>query len=680
QHAGTGAWVYAPTVGHPATSYSLATANLQNATQYHVWIRALDAAGNGGPFGHLGTFTVSIDTAAPGGVPNAVARIGGQNVAGLTVGVTNPTIALSWSHATDNVGVASYQVVLQHAGTGNWLYYPTVAYPATSYSLATANLANGTQYLVWMRALDAAGNAGPFGHLGTFTVVLDTTPPGAPGSFAALLNTRSIGGQQVPWSNPLVDLSWTPASDASGIRQYSVAIERVDVAGTAGSRLVAGTATTLAYATSNLVVGGTYRFSIRAQDNRDNWGPAAQSPTFVIAPPLSSSVNPQLELMITSVQVVDDPERAFGCGPWTFCAMMSSLAGSQDPAAFTERFFRLHDVQQRIGDDVIQPEPHVTSKVLGAWPRLGDGRLDMARSPLKLLAIVNRADLVGPGDAGEARMVFGFEVNEVDDFTLIMEYRMSTALMSRAQWWAEWHRLMQNPDPWSPAYRQQLQFLTDSFARTPINGKISLGQLRTNDGLAFRTTLRWEFREFHQPSANGDLVQTTVKNTPRQIWQDSTALGNWINANEAAVLAETHVLGDPITLGGADFLFGFSTPSNVVNKRAGAQFSKNTCSGCHIQNSLEPNGRAIFYHLTPRKAFQETQQSAFFRSVQLCGETSENFDCLFPYTQNELVRRKGIFEQDLGLVGFGATATSAVPMRNPTDAQVVTLESLNRVH
>jgi hypothetical protein len=687
QHVASGVWTYNVSANHPATSFTLATSGLQSGSQYRMWLRAVDDAGNAGTFADLGAFTVTIaDTTPPSALPSLTARIGGSLIAGLTVANTSPSIAINWGLATDNVAVARYQILLVHTQSGGGVYNFTVNHPTASHTLATSGLLDGGNYSVQVRAIDSSNNNGPLSNAGTFFVRLDVTPPSAVGSFNATLNTRPIGGQQIPWSNPSVDMNWSAASDAGGIRRYRVLLERVDVPGVTATQLLGSNILATNFPASGLVVGGTYRFGVHAQDHSDNWGPVVYAGNFGIAPPIGSNVQPRHEMMITALPIVEDPTRTTGCGAWTFCALMTALAGNQDPAQFTENLFDLFRVTQNIGDDVVAPSAHVPNKLFAAWPRQSNGRLDLTQSPLRLLAIVNRADLVRPGDAGEARMVFGFRTGVQDNLTVILEYRMSLDLLSRAQWWSEWHRLAQHPDQGSEGFRSQLQFLTDKFARTPVNGKISLGQLRTNDGLIFASTLFWEFREFMQPAGNARMVQTTVKQTPRQIFNGSTTLGNWINSHEAEVLSETHEVSAPLTLAGADFIGGFLAP-NTSNPLAGMLFSKNSCSGCHIANSFSQGSGNIFYQIPPRSAGQEARLSDFFFNRQLCGDSDEDGKCLFPYTQNELGRRENIFEQNLGAVGFFAGDSEKLrsevfehPMREPSDEEVVTLDSLSRVH
>lgn len=669
------------------TSFTVSAANAPAPGQRRAYyVRAKDQAGNYGPWDNPLYVQASADTTPPSVVPNPSATYNGAPLTGQVVNTTTPAIRINWGQATDNVGVTQYNIALQDTTSGVWLASFNVPYPTGTFS-GSPTLAEGGTYQIWIRALDAAGNAGPFASMGTLRVSTDTTPPTAVGAFGAKLDGRDIAGQQVPWNNPQVDLSWAAPTDAGGIKQYTITLERADGSGSAGAISAPGVATSATFASDALVVGTSYRFAIDAVDNAGNAGPVVRSGSFTIAPSLMTGVQSRVELVITALPVVEDPVRTTGCGAWTFCAMMTALAGTQDPAAFTDHMLALNDVNQSINGDTIAAQQVFRSNFTSLWPRFSDGRLDLAHAPLKLLAIVNRADLVKPGDAGEARMVYGWQDGKGHEITFIIEYRMSTDSLSRAQWWSEWHRLTQNNDQTSEAYKSQLQYVTDRFARTPVNGKISLGQLRQNHGL-FSPGLGWEFREFIQPQANGPMVQTTVKQTPRQIYQNSATLGDWINTHEAEILTGTHVVGPPIELGGADFLVGFDTPDNVRNKTAGMLFSKSTCSGCHIMNTLtQPSLAHAFFQINPRDAGQEAKLSNFFFNVPLCGDMSDAGTCQFPYTQNELGRRAGIFQQDLGIIGFMSKPAAKVSGRNdalklhePSDAEVVTLDSLTRVH
>lgn len=151
---------------------------------------------------------------------------------------------------------------------------------------------------------------------------------------------------------------------------------------------VAANATTLRYATSDLVQGARYRLSMMAVDRAGSQSLPTQSGEFTIAPPLPGDIANSAELVITSLAVVEDPFRTQGCGAWTFCALMTSLAGSQDPSTFAQRFLQSFSIDQAIDGDVAPKSTRLWSLVSNAWPKGADGKYDLARAPLRLLAIV----------------------------------------------------------------------------------------------------------------------------------------------------------------------------------------------------------------------------------------------------------------------------------------------------
>src|SRR5262249_9613889 len=88
-------------------------------------------------------------------------------------------IDLSWGAATDNVGVTGYQVErCQGSGCSNFTQIATLA--GTSYNNNTG-LSPNTSYSYRVRAVDAAGNPGPYTN--TFTAA--TSPSGGSSLVAA---------------------------------------------------------------------------------------------------------------------------------------------------------------------------------------------------------------------------------------------------------------------------------------------------------------------------------------------------------------------------------------------------------------------------------------------------------------------------------------------------------------
>ena len=103
-------------------------------------------------------------------------------------------INLAWGAATDNVGVARYNV---HRGTSAG-FTPSLANriaQPTGLSYANTGLAAGT-YFYKVTAEDAAGNVGPAGNEASATAAADTTPPTvsvtAPASGATVSATVSV--------------------------------------------------------------------------------------------------------------------------------------------------------------------------------------------------------------------------------------------------------------------------------------------------------------------------------------------------------------------------------------------------------------------------------------------------------------------------------------------------------
>jgi hypothetical protein len=175
-----------------ATSYS--EIGLAAGTYYYR-VAAEDAAGNIGTASNEASAVVTGDTTAPG-APS-----------GLAGTVTGSTINLTWTAATDNVGVARYNV---HRGTTSG-FTPSaanrIAQP-TGTSYADTGLATGA-YFYKVTAEDAAGNVGNASNEATSTVA-DATPPSAPGTV-----TATVAGSTV-------NVSWGAATDNVGVVRYNV--------------------------------------------------------------------------------------------------------------------------------------------------------------------------------------------------------------------------------------------------------------------------------------------------------------------------------------------------------------------------------------------------------------------------------------------------------------------------
>ncbi len=144
---------------------------------------------------------------------------------------TATSVTIAWNAATDNVGVAGYDIYRAGTKVGT----------ATTTSYPINGLSCGTAYSVGVRALDAAGNTSPQATISvTTSACADTQPPTAPTNVTASTRTTTS-----------IALTWAPATDNVGVAGYGVynGADLVDTtAGTTGivSGLTCGTNYTLA--------------------------------------------------------------------------------------------------------------------------------------------------------------------------------------------------------------------------------------------------------------------------------------------------------------------------------------------------------------------------------------------------------------------------------------------------
>jgi hypothetical protein len=123
------------------TSYTDAT--VQPSRSYAYDLRAIDAGENESPASDAASVTTPTADVSPPTAP-----------AGLTANAVSPTrVQLSWSPATDDVGVDRYEIARDGAPL------TTVNDPTTTYADTTASPATAYRYTV--TALDAAGHSSP---------------------------------------------------------------------------------------------------------------------------------------------------------------------------------------------------------------------------------------------------------------------------------------------------------------------------------------------------------------------------------------------------------------------------------------------------------------------------------------------------------------------------------------
>lgn len=388
---------------------------------------------------------------------------------------------------------------------------------------------------------------------------------------------------------------------------------------------------------------------------------------------LPNQVDPPRELMVTDLSVVNDPARTFDAcsgtgnanGAWTFNTLMSNMANQgatgTNPADFVESWLQSWNTDVTVNSFLIPRRQNIGAQVMNSWPRTPDGKLDMTKSPMRLLAIVNRLDLrdnaiYGGGNAGEGRFVFGV-LNRANGgcsalpFTVILEYGVPikgcTAIRNYAKQWMNLGSIALSDATFNPA----LQAITDQFtaagvAQSKPNGS-AINQIRTNE---IALAAPWELREFNV-GAGHQLHLVSAKQTPHNSLNNTATLANYINANATAIEGDAHTI--PLTFPTTEpFLTGSALNQNTdpaqawnapgVATNARHHLSLNTCNACHGSEVHDFN----FLHITNRSAGAATQLSKFLvgngtLAAPSTFDVPDPFDSATTRSFGDIVRRQG---------------------------------------
>ena len=225
---------YIATINAPTSTYTFA--NLLANTTYQITVLAMDAAGNRSAqtAAVSGTTLAGTDTLAPTAPTNL-----------LSSNITTSGFTITWTAATDNVGVSGYNIYR------NGTYVTTVSGTTTSYTFS--GLSAGLTHNVYVRALDAAKN---FTNSTTRSVTTlaagDATPPTAPTGLVSS-NVSKTGFR----------IAWTAATDNVAVANYNIYRNGAYVATVGGG--------TLNYTFSGLAAGTTYSITVRALDAAKNF-------------------------------------------------------------------------------------------------------------------------------------------------------------------------------------------------------------------------------------------------------------------------------------------------------------------------------------------------------------------------------------------------------------------------
>ena len=219
------------------TSYTFG--GLSCGTTYVLGVAAVDAAGN-----VSSTASVNGPTAA---CPDLVAPSTPGGVVASAAGQTS--VSLSWSAATDNVGVTGYRLYQNGSQVG------------TSFTLSYffSGLVCGTSYSLAVAAVDAAGNVSAAATVSAATAACsDTVPPATPSGLTMSANTQTS-----------ITLVWNATTDNVGVSGYRLWRD--------GS--VAGTTTSTSYTYTGLSCGTSFTLALEAFDAAGNTSLRAEATT-----------------------------------------------------------------------------------------------------------------------------------------------------------------------------------------------------------------------------------------------------------------------------------------------------------------------------------------------------------------------------------------------------------------
>ncbi len=226
---GYGAYLGGERIGTTSsTSYTFT--GLACGTSYTVGVDAYDAAGNGSAQAAATVSTSPCTDTRPPSQPASLAM----------AGRTSMSISLTWSAASDDVGVAGYGLYRSGARVG------TTSQQTYTFTGLTCN----TSYTLGVDAYDGSGNrSAPSTVLVATSACGDTQPPSAPSGVTGSGATQAS-----------VDVSWNVSTDNVGVAGYDVFAGGTKVASTGGT----------SFTVTGLTCGTSYLLGVEAYDGAGN--------------------------------------------------------------------------------------------------------------------------------------------------------------------------------------------------------------------------------------------------------------------------------------------------------------------------------------------------------------------------------------------------------------------------
>ena len=216
------------------TVYSIK--GLKPVTTYSITIKARDGAGNISEPSDALVVTTEPDTEAPN-APEYLA----------VASKTSTSLVLTWSEASDNVGIAGYDIYKSLELIGS---------TAGETDYAITGLSPDTEYSFMVKARDEAGNISIESMSLNVRMGSDKEAPTAPTGLSSPTNTLKS-----------VYLTWEEASDNVGVEAYDIYRDGVFAGSTKG----------VAFTVTNLIPNKTYTFTVKARDGAGNISAASES-------------------------------------------------------------------------------------------------------------------------------------------------------------------------------------------------------------------------------------------------------------------------------------------------------------------------------------------------------------------------------------------------------------------
>ena len=228
-----------------ALFHSQTIGGLSNGNTYTYYVRCQDVFLNA----NTTDTTISFSVASSAGDTEVPSKVTGLQ--GLPLNASQ--ISLTWTAATDNVGVTGYEVYVAESGADY-----TLGATSSTTSAILSGLSPATLHLVKVRARDAVGN---FGDDSDAIVILtppsDVTPPSdLTGLLASAVDFQSLA------------LSWTAGTDDVGI--VSTNIEQCQGTSCTDFLLVGTVTSGTTLSVSGLMPQTTYRFRAKHADAAGN--------------------------------------------------------------------------------------------------------------------------------------------------------------------------------------------------------------------------------------------------------------------------------------------------------------------------------------------------------------------------------------------------------------------------